>query len=71
LAWERSGQPEEREHGVIEPGHGPNVMLETGAFTVTGGTGAFKGATGKGDFSWSVLSSPQTGSGKLTASVSY
>ena len=55
----------------ICPTKNPNVMAETGSFTITGGTGTFKDATGKGSFTWSVLANPQTGSGTLTASISY
>lgn len=53
------------------PTKNPNVTAETGSFTITGGTGVFKGATGQGSFTWSVLANPQTGSGTLTASISY
>jgi hypothetical protein len=49
----------------------PNVLIETSSFKVTGGTGAFKGATGKGTSWWSVLAYPQVGDGELLASITY
>ncbi|HXW78771.1 MAG TPA: hypothetical protein VEJ84_04695 [Acidimicrobiales bacterium] len=48
-----------------------NVYRETSPFTIAGGTGAFKSATGTGSFTLTVLNSPQIGFGTLTASVSY
>ena len=35
------------------------------------GTGAFKGATGKGSFTVKFLTNPQVGFGTLTASITY
>jgi hypothetical protein len=47
----------------------PNVSHETGAFTITGGKGMFKGATGSGTFKITVLTNPQEGSGVLNANI--
>ncbi len=49
----------------------PNVLIEAASFKVVGGTGAFKGATGKGTLWWSVLAYPQVGNGELLASITY
>ncbi len=49
----------------------PNVLVETASFKVVGGTGTFKGATGKGTLWWSVLAHPQVGNGELLASITY
>lgn len=48
-----------------------NVWNETSPFTITGGTGPFKSATGTGLWTLTVLVSPQVGWGTLTASVTY
>jgi hypothetical protein len=48
-----------------------NVYTETTPLTVSGGTGAFKSATGEGSLALRVLNSPQIGWGTLTASVTY
>lgn len=53
------------------PTANPNVYSETAPLTVSGGTGAFKSATGEGSVSLTVLNSPQIGWGAFTASVSY
>ena len=49
----------------------PNVMLETGTFNVTGGTGRFAGATGSGTFMDTPRGHPQKSSGTLTATITY
>jgi hypothetical protein len=49
----------------------PNVSIENGAFTITGGTGRFTGATGSGTFQLTVLTHPQKGSGTFTATITY
>jgi hypothetical protein len=46
-----------------------NVSSEAAAFSITGGSGRFHGATGNGTFGFSVLVSPQVASGALTATV--
>lgn len=46
-----------------------NMSSEAAAFSVTGGSGRFRGATGNGTFGFSVLVSPQVASGALTATV--
>jgi len=53
------------------PTSNPNVSKETATFTISGGTGAFKSASGEGSSTFTVLTSPQIGWGTLTASVSY
>ena len=49
----------------------PNSSIETAAFTITGGTGRFAGATGSGTFQLGVLTHPQKGSGTFIADISY
>jgi hypothetical protein len=44
----------------------PNVNHETGTFTLTGGTGRFRDATGSGSFDERVLTQPQIGTGTIT-----
>jgi hypothetical protein len=53
------------------PTKNPNVSTEHALFAITGGTGAFKGATGKGSFTVKFLTNPQVGFGTLTASITY
>lgn len=53
------------------PTKNPNVSTEDGLFTITGGTGVFKGATGKGSWKLIALGQPQVGFGTLTASMTY
>jgi hypothetical protein len=53
------------------PTSNPNVSKETATYTISGGTGAFKNATGEGSSTFTVLTTPQVGWGTLTASVSY
>jgi hypothetical protein len=53
------------------PTANPNVYTETAPLTVSGGTGAFKSATGEGSLALTVLNSPQIGWGTFTASVTY
>jgi hypothetical protein len=53
------------------PTKNPNISIETGSLIITGGTGAFKGATGGATFRGLVLGHPQTGSTTLTVSISY
>jgi hypothetical protein len=53
------------------PTTNPNVYTETAPLTVSGGTGVFKSATGKGSLALTVLDSPQIGWGTFTASVTY
>jgi hypothetical protein len=48
-----------------------NVSHETASFTIAGGTGAFKSATGEASYALTVLNSPQIGWGTLTVSVTY
>lgn len=48
-----------------------NVYTETSPLTVSGGTGAFKRATGQASLALTVLNSPQIGWGTFTASVTY
>jgi hypothetical protein len=49
----------------------PNVSIENGTFTITGGTGRFAAATGSGTFRLRVLTHPQKGSGTITATITY
>jgi len=46
-----------------------SAAVETANFTITGGTGKFKGASGSGHFRFNVLSSPQKGSGTITGTL--
>jgi len=46
-----------------------SAAVETAKFTITGGTGKYEGASGSGHFKFSVLSSPQKGSGTITGSL--
>ncbi len=43
--------------------------VETADFTITGGTGKFKGASGSGHLKFNVLSSPQIGNGTITGTL--
>ena len=56
---------------AICPTPNSNLLLETGTFTVTGGTGLFSSATGAGEFMSSVLVQPQIGGGTMNVTVSY
>jgi len=49
----------------------PNVNIETGTLTITGGTGRFSAATGSGTFNLVVLTHPQTGSGTYNLTITY
>lgn len=49
----------------------PNLFIQTDSFTVRGGTGVFKDATGKATDWWSVLLYPQVANGEFLASITY
>ena len=49
----------------------PSLFIQTDSFTVRGGTGVFKGATGKATDWWSVLLYPQVANGEFLASLTY
>ena len=49
----------------------PSLFIQTDSFTVRGGTGVFKDATGKATDWWSVLLYPQVANGEFLASVTY
>ena len=55
----------------ICPSANPSVLIQTDSFTVRGGTGVFKGATGKATDWWSVLLHPQVANGEFLASLTY
>jgi hypothetical protein len=55
----------------ICPSANPSVLIQTDSFTVRGGTGVFKGATGKASDWWSVLLHPQVANGEFLASMTY
>jgi hypothetical protein len=56
---------------TICPTANPNMLVETGALTVTGGTGLFSNATGDASIVWAVLVQPQVGGGALTGTITY
>jgi len=53
------------------PTSNPNIYAETAAFVIIGGTGAFSGASGYGNFALAVEVSPQVGTGVITCSITY
>jgi hypothetical protein len=55
----------------ICPTANPSMLIQTDSFTVRGGTGIFKGATGKATDSWAVLLYPQVADGEFLASITY
>jgi hypothetical protein len=55
----------------ICPSAYPNVLIATDSYAIRGGTGVFKGATGKATDWWSVLAYPQVGNGEFLASITY
>jgi hypothetical protein len=56
---------------TICPTANPNVLLETGTFTITSGTGLFSNATGTGSIKWTVLVHPQKGTGTISLTITY
>jgi len=55
----------------ICPTANPSMLVQTDSFSVSGGTGVFKGATGKATDSWAVLLYPQVANGEFLASITY
>jgi hypothetical protein len=56
---------------TICPTTNTNRLLETGTFSITGGTGLFGNATGSGSFTWMVLIHPQKGTGTINFTITY
>jgi hypothetical protein len=54
---------------TICPTSDPNILRETGTFTITGGSGLFSTATGGGSFTWTVVVHPQIGSGTISITI--
>jgi hypothetical protein len=55
----------------VHPSKNSNVMKETATFRVTGGSGIHDRATGGGKFSFSISENPQTGTGTVSAALTY
>jgi hypothetical protein len=49
----------------------PNISLESGTLTITGGTGLFSNASGGGTFNFTVLTHPQTATDTFNLTITY
>jgi hypothetical protein len=53
------------------PTANPNISLESGTLTITGGTGIFSSATGAGTFMYTVLTHPQNATDTFNLTITY